>query len=144
VHYSLTVERDKVEVYAELANLLFKNLFGDVLVEPEDDGTRLLGSFMAAWVDFERTLKGLIPTDPGGRRPIMFLDGLRHLQNDHLLSPSELSQINEIRKLRNEVVHGVVNHQSAVTKEKVGQLREITQKLSAAIQSLQEGQDKEV
>ena len=28
----LTVERDKVEIYAELANLLFKNLFGEKLV----------------------------------------------------------------------------------------------------------------
>lgn len=47
----LTVERDKVEVYAELANVLFANLFGIRLVEPEDDSKAVLGNFMLAWVN---------------------------------------------------------------------------------------------
>jgi hypothetical protein len=138
----LTVERDKVEVYAELANLLFNNLFGVVLVEPEDDGTRLLGSFMAAWVEFEQTLGGLLPAPEasGPRRPPIPLDALRHVQAGGLLSSSDLAQIQEIRRLRNEVVHGVVNHQSAITKDKIVRLREITQRLSAAIQSTQSKQ----
>ena len=52
----LTVERGKVEVYAELANVLFSNLFGSRLVEPEEDVNALLGDFMLAWIDFERLL----------------------------------------------------------------------------------------
>jgi hypothetical protein len=135
----LTVERDKVEVYAELANLLFNNLFGVALVEPEDDGTQLLGSFMAAWVDFERILGSLATTpDPGSRRrPPIPLDALRRVQGGRLLPPSDLAQIEEIRQLRNEVVHGLVSHKSAITKDKIVRLREITQKLSAAIQTKQ-------
>jgi hypothetical protein len=45
----LTVERDKVEIYAELANVLFKNLFGYALVEDRARKTELLGEFLAAW-----------------------------------------------------------------------------------------------
>ena len=52
----LTVERNKVEVYSELANVLFSNLFGFRLTEPESDETVLLGKFMQAWANFEREL----------------------------------------------------------------------------------------
>src|SRR5208283_193867 len=45
----LTVERDKVEVYAELANVLFKNLFGYALVQSHGRKTELLGEFLAVW-----------------------------------------------------------------------------------------------
>jgi hypothetical protein len=55
----LTVERDKVAVYAELANLLFENLFGFRLVEPSDNRTRVLGDFMEAWIRFERAVAKL-------------------------------------------------------------------------------------
>lgn len=133
----LTVERDKVEVYAELANLLFNNLFGVALVEPEDDGTQLLGSFMAAWVEFERTLSGLTPAPDSNARRRSPLDALRRLQGEGLLPPSDLGQIEEIRRLRNEIVHGLVDHKSAITRDKIMRLREITRKLSAAIQSTQ-------
>ena len=52
----LTVERDKVEIYAELANLLFKNLFGEELVPHAISETELLGEFMATWISIERTM----------------------------------------------------------------------------------------
>jgi hypothetical protein len=55
----LTVARDQVEVYAELAKLLFKNLFGDDLPVADEDKHRLLGQFLAAWVDFERLVASL-------------------------------------------------------------------------------------
>ena len=42
----LTVERDKIEVYSELANLLFVNLFGIRLIAAADDKTRILGYFI--------------------------------------------------------------------------------------------------
>ena len=45
----LTVERDKVEVYAQLANTLFENLFGSKLIEKvTPSSSELLGDFMNA------------------------------------------------------------------------------------------------
>lgn len=52
----LTVERNKVEIYAELANLLFKNLFGEEIVPHAISETEFLGEFMAVWVSIERTM----------------------------------------------------------------------------------------
>ncbi len=52
----LTVERNKVEVYAGLARLLFRNLFGHDLQVVEDDSYATLGEFMSAWMRLEKTI----------------------------------------------------------------------------------------
>jgi hypothetical protein len=116
----LTVERDKVEVYAELSNLLFENLFGFRLVEPEDDRTKLLGDFMAAWIDFERVLA---PLQSGMMRPRAPLDMIRRLRADAVVSDSELAEIEAIRRVRNEVIHGVTDHKTALTRSMIERLR---------------------
>lgn len=60
----VTVERDKVEVYAELAKVLFANLFGFRIVEPEEDKVVLLGGFMQAWVGLEKAMSRAIVSLP--------------------------------------------------------------------------------
>jgi hypothetical protein len=119
----LTVERDKVEVYAELSNLLFENLFGFRLVEPEDDRTKLLGDFMAAWIDFERVLA---PLQSGMMRPRAPLDSIRRLRADAVVSDAELAEIDAIRRVRNEAIHGVAHHKTALTRNIIERLRALT------------------
>ena len=119
----LTVERDKVEVYAELSNLLFENLFGFRLVEPEDDRTKLLGEFMAAWIDLERALTPLQSGTTGPRAP---LDLIRRLRADAVIPKSDLVEIDNIRRVRNEVVHGVADHKSTLDQSMVDRLRALT------------------
>lgn len=123
----LTVERDKVEVYAELANLLFANLFGFRLFEPKDDRSRLLGDFMAAWISFERMLAGHASDDRPYRMP---LDVIRNLTNENVLSLRELEELNDIRKTRNEVVHGIADHKSVITQQLIDRLLELTNKIA--------------
>src|SRR5262249_22204155 len=68
----LTVEREKVQVYAELPKLLFKNLFGFELRVQTDPDAELLGSFMQAWSTLEQTtaqITKLIASGPS-HRPI--------------------------------------------------------------------------
>lgn len=50
----LTVERSKVEVYAELAKLLFSNLFGFDLDIEEKGQREVLSEFIAAWSRLKR------------------------------------------------------------------------------------------
>jgi hypothetical protein len=123
----LTVERDKVEVYAELANLLFENLFGFRLVEPEDDATKLLGDFMSAWVDFERIItKAAAPYHKSASgRPMMPMEASRILHTEKLISDKDLVEINKLRDIRNRVVHGAIDHKTAINKNVVKDLREI-------------------
>ena len=126
----LTVEREKVEVYAELANILFNNLFGIRLIESEDDATELLGSFMAAWAALERTLMAITaPYYSGSTRPMMPLDAFRLLNKQGIVSRSELAEIDQLRKIRNEVVHGVINHKDVLNTSMITRLTEITSEL---------------
>jgi hypothetical protein len=103
----LTVERDKVEIYAELANVLFRNLFGEELMEHRSARTELLGQFLAAWVELERGLRELAGTHSLlGTVPRGMLDAMRELQGTGILESREITELNELRKTRNEISHG--------------------------------------
>lgn len=128
----LTVERDKVEVYAELANVLFANLFGIRLVEPEDDGTALLGNFMLAWVNLEKSLTtagDLLMSSAMRNRPVMIFEIARVLQGQGILSNSEIEEIQAIRKIRNEVVHGKLDHKDVLNREMIEKLTSLNVKI---------------
>ncbi|MDB4766489.1 hypothetical protein OAG71_02245 [bacterium] len=129
----LTVDRDKVEIYSELAKLLFENLFAETLaVAPEDDHATL-GAFLAAWVDFERTLGELaekhkedLSTLHNRTRPPLMV--VRELISIGVFAPEDAHDIDSLRKTRNEVVHGIVDYNTAVTDEIIQKLRDITAK----------------
>jgi hypothetical protein len=122
--HGLAVEREKGEGYAELGNLLFENLFGFRLVEPEDDRTKVLGDFMAAWIDFERVLA---PLQSETMRPRAPLDLLRRLRADAVVSASELVAIEAIRRVRNEVIYGGTDHKTALPRGRIERLGAFTQ-----------------
>jgi len=137
----LTVERDKVEVYAELANVLFENLFGFRLVEPEEDETVILGEFMRAWVLFEKTLTdaaSMLRVDTRGR-PIVPLRIVEILASEGFVSEAELDEINQLRQIRNQVVHGISDYKDTLNPEIVKRLVSITNDLRTRLQSRQKG-----
>lgn len=132
----LTVERDKVEVYAELANVLFSNLFGFRLVEPEEDATVLLGEFMQAWVDFERFLSKAalsLGVDTRGR-PIIPIRIVQKLEDGGFISQVEVAEVNHLRQTRNEVVHGIKNHKHILGSKMVHRLTSLTSELEKRLQ----------
>jgi hypothetical protein len=114
----LTVERDKVEVYAELANILFKNLFGSDLVHAPKGSQQLLGEFMELWVKLEAGLVSLAHdntlTGAQGRGPAWATDILRQAQ---FMTSEDRKEFMELRELRNKVVHGAVDYRTALTTE---------------------------
>lgn len=133
----LTIERDKVEVYAELANVLFANLFGFRLVEPEENETVLLGEFMQAWMNFEKVISEaalFLKIDTRGR-PVMPLQMVEVLARDGFISRVESNEINQIRRIRNEVVHGVANYKDTLKPEMVRVLVTLTSELQKRLQS---------
>lgn len=112
----LTVERDKVEVYAELANLLFKNLFGFDLLPRVTPQTELFGEFMAAWVNLEQGLRDMAKTHSLlGESPRGIIDVTRFLQTASILEPQDRREIDELRKIRNQIVHGVGDYREILT-----------------------------
>lgn len=120
----LTVERDKVEIYAELANLLFRNLFGSELVEHRSVQSKLVGEFMTAWVELERGLRELANRHSLlGTTPSRILDTMRFVQGASLIETHEMKEINKLRRIRNEVVHGAGNWQSVLTPHAIERVR---------------------
>lgn len=123
----LTVERNNVEVYTEIANLLFLNLFGFRLIEEKDDKTDLLGKFMNSWIEFEvisKSMSFILDDDEKSRTP---LDAIRYLNKNKIISDSELKKIDSIRKTRNDVVHGLQNHQKVINQQLINTLDELTE-----------------
>lgn len=124
----LTVERDKVEVYAELANVMFVNLFGFSLIEPKEVGKEILGNFMYAWITFEKAVMNL--SLPFGERPRIPIDAIRLLHKEGLISRSEMAEIDHLRTIRNEIVHGRADYNSVLNSKMLDRLKELTKKLS--------------
>lgn len=132
----LTVDRDKVEVYSELAKLLFESLFETVLSFEPEDQHQLLGEFLASWVSFERAMAEVNiqqASDSTGLRvrPRSPLDSINELIAHGAFKPSQAKEINDLRKLRNEVVHGIVDHKTAVDKQAIQRLHRVTEQLQA-------------
>jgi hypothetical protein len=98
----LTVKRSKVEIYAELAKVLFENLFGVVLRIEETKEQHDLGEFMAAWIEIEKKLRELSPDSD--RLPTFAL--VSRLHENGKLSGAEIKELRELQRIRNQVVHG--------------------------------------
>jgi hypothetical protein len=127
----LTVERDKVEVYAALAQVLFSNLFGfpvpDVY-ETEDDHSKRLYQFLNAWNLLEQTLQSRVVSSGKGKSHA----SLRTMHNWQLLSRYGDLKLNDVRRLevyrkvRNALVHGDLKHlKEAPTEELKAFLEEL-------------------
>lgn len=129
----LTVEREKVEIYAELANLLFRNLFGYLLVDRISPRSDLLGRFMDSWLTLEHSLRELADRHSlTGFRPGGMIEVLRFLADASLLSEDELRQLNLLRQIRNQVVHGAVDAEDVLTKEVLAEVNALARKFKDA------------
>lgn len=134
----LTVDRDKVEVYSELAKLLFESLFDTVLSFEAEDQHQLLGEFLASWVTFERVIAEVslqhidrLSTLGGRPRPPMM--AINELIRQGVFKPKEAKEIEDLRGLRNQVVHGIVDHKTSVNKPAIKRLQDITEKLQVSL-----------
>jgi len=111
----LTVEREKVEVNAELAQLLFQRLFGFELELKKSESTTLIGEFVKTWAEIERMLTRLVahnvPSDvsPKGRSESVTVgNSIRWLSTVGVLSPESASELRLLNEFRNGLVHGKV------------------------------------
>ena len=136
----LTVERDKVEVYAELAKLLFNNLFGFDLQMPESEGTDILGAFMAAWVKLEQAIGAFTTKQMDSdvsHRPISPMLAIRKLVSQGLIDRSTAQEIENLRQIRNEVVHGIGDYKTILNSETVKKVNAITQQLERRLSEVE-------
>jgi len=132
----LTVEREKVEFYSELAQLLFERLFGFDLEIKKSESTTLIGEFIKTWAEIEALLSRLVahnvPNSLTGAlrrgagqstRPV--LDSVRLLSTVGVLSPISASELRLLNEFRNGLVHGKVESIDAQTVRRAIDLRNI-------------------
>ena len=124
----LTVERRKVEVYAELAKILFRNLYGRELIANDKRAGDPLAVFMNAWVELERRLHALAAARGVGPYPRALVDGIRRLQESGILSESDVAEFQRLREMRNRLVHGQLDIEQAVTVDTMKQLEALVQR----------------
>ena len=86
----LTVERRKVEVYSELAKILFKNLYGIELIPDNRYARDPLAIFMNLWVELERRLHALAAERGVSPYPRALVDGIRQLHESGAWLPATL------------------------------------------------------
>lgn len=111
----LTVERSKVEFYAELAKLLFENLYGSNLEIKESRDMKSLGNFMADWIEIEKLLSKWDPDNSGHFVNMELI--IKNLIRDGQLSEEQYHNLREIHSIRNQVIHGKVQHKEVITGE---------------------------
>jgi len=127
----LTVERDKIEIYAELANLLFSNLFGQKLVERLSPESELVGEFMMSWSALERGLRETASTTSMlGAGPTRIGDVVRSARDLGLLDPKEIAELDKLRQLRNMVVHGAGDWKTELSPAVVRRVREFAERFT--------------
>ncbi|WP_168223048.1 hypothetical protein [Oceanicola sp. D3] len=126
----LTIERRKVEVYAELAKTLFSQLF---LVEIELDEKMemdVLGKFIASWTRLERSVRKLDNED----RAQPFSNSLSFLKYSKVISQKQFDTALRLRNVRNEVLHGPEEYPKAITPQALKELSELVEQMEGLIE----------
>lgn len=123
----LTVERKKVELYAELASTFFRALFGLRLSLPEQGTMHLLGAFLESHVSIEEAIFDARKNFPALTSGRLILETIRST----VLTEEEFRDFERIRNIRNLVVHSK-NGGDMVTPELVEKAQKIAKKLHSA------------
>ena len=129
----LTVSKQVVTIYAELARLLFGALFDTSLDVKVSETEKLLGKFLSNYLRLQRALESntLEKTERGVFR---IVDPIRTLLKNGRISKELHNEINEIRASRNSIVHGREDISILLTPDRIRR----TDEIAAEIEKLQQ------
>lgn len=128
----ITVERQKAENYAEIAKILFQNLFETPMEVPKDIRPTVIGEFIGKWAGLERALHNMVVSRaPEGavrfEPPSMLIRQLRHLG---LVSEDFIKSFDEIRVFRNDLVHGLATPSVEQVEDHLSKLTHLLKELN--------------
>lgn len=100
----LTVERQKVETYAIIARILFKNLFGfELQIDGKSEFQLNLEEYLELWGRFEFIVQSRNKTGQPFEKSTIEI--LKELENKKYIDKSDLNIIKEYRDYRNRMIH---------------------------------------
>lgn len=130
----LTVEREKVRVYAELAKVLFQNLFGYEIEVEGDSKADGLGEFMQAWSELQTALAKAWDRQEltESEQTELFMTPAQ-LVDRGLLEKSVVKEIESFRQIRNQWVHarGDSDARTKITPNMIDQVKAIVTRIKA-------------
>lgn len=123
----ITVEKEKVEVYAEIAKILFENLFGHQIVQTESESLHhsLTGEFIKLWADLERS------DSSSEQRHLPVMHRIQQMTNNGELSDKQVEKLKKVRNFRNHLVHGISSPTESELKDSLSDLKAIHVALNA-------------
>ena len=123
--FGLTVEQEKVEIYGELARILFQNLFGETLPDIRDSKATMLGRFLESWNRLDKALITLARNYGLDRNFAATLHSTRYLRDVGGIENQAYYEVEELRKLRNEIVHNQTDFNKVLTERIVARISEL-------------------
>ena len=101
---------------------------------------RQIGHFLTAWIQFETMLRELTRSRGWNRRPSV-PSGPELLATGLLINRTEADEFDNLRRLRNYVVHGIEPIPSSVLEESANQIERLIVRLRRAGDSSDDGDD---
>jgi len=127
----ITIERQKIENYADIAKTLFQNLFETPVGIPETRPT-LVGEFINKWATLEREVYTIAKlygiSEEKIHQPLQKI--LYMLESLGIISKDIIRQINEFRIFRNRLVHGLETYTAEEVRFYLDELERLLKKLS--------------
>jgi hypothetical protein len=139
----LTVERTKVEVYAGLAKLLYNNLFGCEVAERTGPGYDTLGEYLATWAEMEQALvrqeselSSTVGSAASRAHRYTPASLVHKLAQKGVVSSKDAAALERLRLLRNQVIHGEVDHKEAISATDLATLKRIRDNIRNDVEKL--------
>ena len=133
----LTVERKHVELYAELAEVLFKSLFECELTinPPKNTQVQLIGEFFENWITIERRLAQMVPE--GEKMSSARL--AEKLFKSGEMSKGDYETFKMVQIIRNQLVHGEAEPEEMLRPENMTKVKRTAEVLGNMLGSLVDG-----
>ncbi|MCG3776277.1 MAG: hypothetical protein JW395_3130 [Nitrospira sp.] len=106
------------------------NVTSDASEPIAPDAHEAMGRFLAAWIELERLVRGLVPPSVQERGPV--ISTARVLGSNANIDSDTRSQYERLRRLRNQWIHGVEVPDSVELREAARQLDTIRRRLLEA------------
>ena len=128
----LTIERQKVEMYAELGKQLFESLFEIGLEIKQTPQQSVLADFIQKWGKLEQIATALAHARgslKSSKHVVNPMTVIRELAQSGLITRSEQKRLEELRQIRNQVIHGQIEYQRVLTPALLQELSQLMSKL---------------
>jgi hypothetical protein len=126
----LSEDPDRYQIYETIRGARSPADSGAEAIEPvQAEANEAMGEFLSAWIEFERSARETVPLETRQRGPV---PTLRVVSSHPLIDDETRVLFERLRRMRNQLVHGLEIPDSQDLREAAGQLHAIRKRLFPA------------